>query len=376
MKHCYTTEILDPGARGFIARVPGVREIERLFTEPSSVGRGNLCVEGGLTLVAGPGMGKSSLLRHLLHFMTTERQIPTALVALPSCQSYPGESGFYRYLAQLILQALPQWQRLPLLSTPRYAAVRAALAEPAWDVSGAALPEVTPRGLERWISRIGSAATHAGGICLLIDNVDEVCPASWKVGFVTALRFVFQASAGVTPIYAAWKLFADESLPGSNYFRNVTRPMFLAPLGEVPRADGGVGERQQLVALGLPELPAEALLRLSELAGGHPQLLHQLLSDLCAPLAPGRSASDLGPEMVEALLRGGAADRQRELVRRMLAGAADLATALREIDAARGTRRYSYQGLPKMLVASGLVDKDSEGWARVPQRVREAVTRE
>ena len=88
---------------------------------------------------------------------------------------------------------------------------------------------VTPRGLAKWVSALGQAATHAGGMCLLVDDVDVTAETSWKAAFVAALRFTFQSASGITPIYAAWKLFLDESLPGSNYFRNVTRPVFLEP---------------------------------------------------------------------------------------------------------------------------------------------------
>ncbi len=62
MDHPYTTERLAPGSGAAVLRVPGAREVTRLFPEPSAIGRGSLRVEGGITLVAGPGMGKTTLL--------------------------------------------------------------------------------------------------------------------------------------------------------------------------------------------------------------------------------------------------------------------------------------------------------------------------
>src|SRR5947208_13719489 len=102
VNHTYTTASLAADDARFLARTPGVSDIERLFPSPSSAGRGRLAVEGGVSVVAGPGMGKTSLLANLAHKLDRDRNLVTTLVALPVASTYPGEDGFYAFLGDLV----------------------------------------------------------------------------------------------------------------------------------------------------------------------------------------------------------------------------------------------------------------------------------
>lgn len=369
MQHPYTLDALPAGDPRVVPRTPGLRDIERLFPAPVSVGRGRLAVEGGVSIVAGPGLGKTTLLAQLAEALDRERHLATAVVAFPDTAGMLGEDGFYRYLAALVVRI-----RQSLLASPRivqtpFAAVRAVLAaEPAWDGGGSAghLPGsavMTPRGFESWMHALGAAAVHAPGLGLLFDDVDAVTPASWKSAFVAALRFTFQSCAGVTPIYALYRVYADESLPGSNYFRNVTRPLFLEPLS--------TAERQALLHLALPALTEESSRRIFSQVGGHPRLVHALLADLCAALPDGSDGDELTPADVDALLGGEAVERQHALVGALIARTPGLIEALRELTASQEPR--AYRGLSRGLVASGLVDQDADGNAVVPARIAETL---
>lgn len=349
-----------------VTRVPGVRELLRLFPDPSSVGRGSLAVEGGITVVAGPGMGRTALLRQLVPALEQERGLPAALVTMPEPSAAAGDDGFRSFLAALVDQARAGLLASPLVEAPELAPLRAALEQPAHD-EAAGGPGLSPRDLERWVTRLGDAASRGGGVCLLVDAVDAAAAMPWKIAFMAALRFAFQAAARVTPIYASWRLFLDESAPGSHYFRNVTRPVFLAPLAAEPRLAGEPSERDAFVDRTLPGLSPSARGRVFALAGGHPKLLQRVLSDLrdAAPAAP----AELDAARVDALLAAAAAE-QRALAARFISGSAELASALREL--ARG-RAYPYRSLSKEMVASGLVDRDAEDRARVPDLVRDVL---
>lgn len=359
-----TTESLPGGAAGPVQRVPGLRDLLRLFPDPSSVGRGSIAVEGGITVVAGPGMGRTTLLRQLVPALERERGIPVALITLPSPSGSGGEDDFRAYLAALVAQARAGLLGSELLDSTDQAPLRAALEEPALD-EGAEEAGITPRGLERWVARLGGAAARTGGVCLLVDEVDGAAVAPWRVAFMAALRFAFQTAARVTPIYASWRLFLDESSPGSHYFRNVTRPLFLTPLAAAAPDPGEVAERDALVERTLPRLSPAARARAFELAGGHPQLLQRVLSDVRAGVRGEPAALDAPG--VDALLAGAPSAEQRALAARLISGSAELATALREL--ARG-RAYPYRNLSRVMVASGLVDRDAQDQARVPELVR------
>jgi hypothetical protein len=204
----------------------------------------------------------------------------------------------------------------------------------------------------------------------MFDDVDAVAPAAWKPAFIAALRFTFQSCAGVTPIYALYRVYGDEAQPGSNYFRNVTRPLFLEPLSAT-RARDGASEREALVRLALPALPQPAIARIDQLVGGHPLLLHALLGALAAALPDGSDGADVTAGDVEALLDHAAVDEQHALAVALLGRTPGLAEALRELVAAPEPRPH--RGLSRGLVASGLVDQDAGGNAVVPGRVREVL---
>jgi energy-coupling factor transporter ATP-binding protein EcfA2 len=351
----YTTHSLEQGDPRFLPRTPGLRDVMRLFPAPVSVGKGHLGVEGGVTLVGAPGLGKTSLLRHLKHALEQERQMPAALVKLPPIDDSAAVDSFPRYLALLVAELREQ-----LLASPLVTWQDALLPEPPWDGGGDG-PAMTPRGLERWVRGLGQRAAQAHGLTLLFDDLDRLSVVPWRVAFVAALRFIFQAAAGLTPVYATWRLYFDESLPGSNYFRNVTRPIFLGPLD-------AAGERSALVDLGLPALPPPTRARLFELAGGHPRLLHQILSDLDERLGPGAEA-ELTPDELDRLLAAPAGEGARGLVAELITGSPALPSTL----AAIGRGRYRYAELPRSVTASGLVDRDPDGHARVPLLVSRAV---
>ena len=353
-----------PGGASPVPRTPGVRELLRLFPDPSSVGRGSIAVEGGITVVAGPGMGRTTLLRQLVSALERERGLPVALVTMPEPERGEGGDGFHRWLASLVEQARAGLLGSALLASAELEPLRAALEEPAVDEGGGA-PEVTPRGLERWVARLGAASGRTGGVCLLVDDVDSAAAMPWKIAFMAALRFAFQAAARVTPIYASWRLFLDETAPGSHYFRNVTRPVFLTPLGATPASPGEPPERDALATAAVPGLAPAARARVFELAGGHPQLLEHVLADLRAGLRGDPALLDATG--VDALLGGAHAAGERALAARLLAGSPELATTLRELARADA---YPFRNLSKVTIASGLVDRDAEDRAVVPELVR------
>lgn len=351
----FTTASLGPADPRFLTRVPGVREIDHLFAVPASVGRGTLGVEGGVSVVAGPGMGKTSLLNRLARILDEQRGFATAIVRAPGIRPYRDESGFYPYLGA-ILGGIEQGLRR---STEAASLVG--------DFSSAhqAGEGVTPRVFEERIRAIGAAASHATGLCLLLDDLDGIVEAPWRHAFVAALRFTFQSCPGVTPIYAVWLLFRDESLAGSNYFRNVTHPVFLSPLLSSESADGG--GRAALIRSGLPDASAGDVARISEVGGGHPQLLHRLAGDvLSSGWRPGCGAD------VDGLLDPRVVEEQRTLVRSLLAASPGLDEALRG-HARKGSAGAAYRSLPKGLIASGLVDEAPDGQVRIPERVRDCL---
>lgn len=346
-----------------VARAPGVRELLRLFPDPVSVGRGSIAVEGGITVVAGPGMGRTTLVRQLVPALERERGIPVAFVSLPD-PTGTGDAGFRRWLGALVEQARAGLLASALVTAPEQAELRAALSEAASE-EGASGLEVTPPGLERWVARVGAAA-RTGGVCLLVDDVDRAAAEPWKVAFMAALRFAFQSSARVTPIYACWRLYLEETSPGSHYFRNVTRPVFLAPLSSAPGAAGQPSERDALVERELPGLSGAARARVFALAGGHPQLLERVLSDL---RQAGGEAAAIDGVAVDALVAA-ALPGERALAAGLLAHSPELAAALRELARAEA---YPYRSLSKVMVASGLVDRDAGERAVVPELVRAAL---
>jgi hypothetical protein len=353
----YTTESLGPTDPRFVTRVPGVREIDHLFAVPASVGRGTLGVEGGVSIVAGPGMGKTSLLNRLARVLDEQRGFAAAIVRAPDIDRYRDDEGFYPYLGALLAcieGALPKSIDVAAMTGGR---TRSSDID---EVSEGA----TPRLFEERIKAIGAAASRATGLCLLFDDLDAIVDAPWKQAFVAALRFTFQSCPGITPVYAVWLLFRDESLAGSNYFRNVTHPVFLSPLARSESAEGG--GRSALVRLGLPGASPEDLARISHLGGGHPQLLHRLCADV---VASGWRTGHAVP--TDGRFDARAIDQQRALVRALLAGSPGLGEALRELDHRAPARATAYRDLPKGLIASGLVDEGDGGEARIPERVRD-----
>src|SRR5215218_5760852 len=119
--HPYTLASLGADDPRFLVRTPGVADIERLFPSPSSAGRGRLAVEGGVSVVAGPGMGKSSLLANLARRLDGDRNLATALVAAPRAAGYPGEGGFYAFLADLVRALRGALAASPRLGEPVFA---------------------------------------------------------------------------------------------------------------------------------------------------------------------------------------------------------------------------------------------------------------
>ncbi|MDX2024590.1 MAG: hypothetical protein SF187_30390 [Deltaproteobacteria bacterium] len=367
----YTTQSLAANDPRWVDRQPGVAEIERMFPSPVAEGKGRKAVEGGVSVVAGPGMGKTSLLAQLAAKLHRDRRLITAQITIPDVGSYADEAGFYAFLGEIVLRTrqslLQAMQGItpPAAQDASYNEIHAALQlEPSWDV-----PEtqaMTPRGFERFIATLAQAALHTPGICLLFDDVDKVATAPWKGPFISALRFVFQASSGITPIYALWTLFGDESLPGSNYFRNVTRPVFLEPLS----ADASTpGSRFELVAVGFPELVPSTRLAISRLVGGHPLLLQKFLADLAQRVPDVDARAQLGPEHLAAALGPDAVAEQQQLVATLLSMSARLGTALADLEG----KGLPYASLPRGLVASGFVDKDDEGFATLIERAREVL---
>ncbi len=350
VQHQYTTGPLGPDASTRVERVPGARDIARLFQEPASSGRGALTVEGGITVVGAPGMGVTTLLARLSDLLERERAMPVARIELPVQGGDGGPDAFYRFLGALVDQARAGLLLSPRLRAPDGGALAAALAdEPPWEGDE---PAITPRGLERWIAQLAPGARRTGGVCLLVDGIDHAAATSWKAALVAALRFTFQSSVGVTPVYGAWSLFLDESLPGSNYFRNVTRPLFLSPLS--PR------ERHALVDAGLPALSPAARARLDALVGGHPRLWHSALSAIAGALGSPEEAAALAEADVDALLERTLAD-DRAFVAAMLRAAPALAPRLRALRSTPGKAS-------RALLASGLVD-ERDGVAVVPARI-------
>ncbi len=367
LPHRYTTAALTPDDPCFVARTPGLADLVRLFPSPSSPGRGRLAVEGGVSVVAGPGMGKTSLLRALASHLEAHRNMAAAYVSVPAASQYPGEDGFYALLGDLVRGLRAALRGSTPMDTPAFERVAQVLAlEPAWDVDGA-LPGMSPRGMERWIAQLGAAAVQTPGLCLLFDDADNVVGASWKNAFVAGLRFTFQTCAGITPVYALWSLFADESLAGSNYFRNVTRPFFLEPLGGTAYIQGR-SEREILLDVHLSGCPSAASAAIFALAGGHPQLLHRVLGDVCDALDDAHALTTLAPGALDALLAP-YAEAQRRLARDLVAGTPGLAAALRDL----ARQSAGGRAMPVGLVASGLVDHDAQGVPVLPGRVREVV---
>jgi hypothetical protein len=343
----YTTDSLGDDDPRFLTRVPGVKEIDHLFAVPASVGRGTLGVEGGVSVVAGPGMGKTSLLNRLARFLGDERGVATAIVQLPAVEPYREESGFYPYLDAVLTR------------------IEAGLGRHTGAAGAGPGPEeTTPRVFAERIGDIGAAASQASGLGLLFDDLDRIIGASWKHAFVAALRFTFQSCPGITPVYAVWMLFRDESLAGSNYFRNVTHPVFLSPL---PASPGG-GDRAALVRQCLPEASAGDVARVSSLGGGHPQLLHRLLADV---VASGWQAGRGVP--IDGRMGAQVIETQRRLVRSLLDASPGLGEALREIARKAETHPSPFRSLPKGLLASGLIDEGAGGEACIPLRVRDCI---
>ncbi len=345
-----------------LARSPGVREIEHMLPSPVSVGKGSLGVEGGITVVAGSGMGRTSLLHQLQAALESERGIAAALVTAPAAEDYPGQTGFYRLLGDLVTRIREALLRRTGLALGPFAPVATELApEPAWDV-GADPSAMTPRGLAQWMTGLGEAAAHTPGVCLLFDDIDHAASATWSSAFVSALRFTFQTCPGVTPIYAAWSVFLDESAPGSNYFRNVTRPLFLEPFN--------AGEcAAQVATAGIPAFFAPSVVRL---AGGHPKLLQRVLADLGRAWAGRHTpAGDVAPsgsvdEVIAPDSRGAQVELAASLVARLPPMLVDRLRAI-------PLRPLAYRTLPRALTASGLVACGEGDEAFVPERVLAAL---
>jgi hypothetical protein len=360
----YTTDSLASGDLRLVPRHPGIAELERLFAAPASVGRGTIAVEGGVSLIAGPGMGKTTMLRQLAHVLGGQRQIATAFVRLPSVRAYRAPDGFYPYLGAVLAAV-----RVTLLALSRDGALPGEAHSVLQQLSAeiAAPERVTPPIFEHWMRELGTVASHGSGLCLLFDDVDDLYEAPWKQAFVSALRFTFQACPGITPVYGVWMLFRDESLAGSNYFRNVTRPVFLAPLS---RSDPSDGPRGALMRYGLAGATAEDMQRVSSLVGGHPQLLHRLLGDVAASgWTSGRQLS------VDALLDPSTLEDQRRFASSLLAASPGLTQALQQLAERLASERVPYRSLAKGLAASGLVDESPPGDVFIPQWIADCLAR-
>jgi hypothetical protein len=349
----------------FVDRQPGVQDIERLFPSPVTAGKGRMAVEGGVSVVGGPGMGKTSLFAQLASRLTADRRITTATVPFPDVSQYLGDEGFYAFLGALVLRirgGLLQSQRV-LEDTASPVAI-ALQPEPVWDVPGA--QAMTPRGFERFIAHVAQSALHTPGICLLFDDVDQIATSTWKGPFISALRFVFQTSSGITPIYALWTLFGDESLPGSNYFRNVTRPVFLEPLA---RESAETETRAKLIAAVLPEISTDVRGAIGRLAGGHPLLLQRLLGDLSTVVPNAAERAKLTPQSLDQSFGTALVNEQQQLVLRLLGLSPGLAAALSSLR----SKQLPYVSVPKGLVSSGFVDQNDQGIAVLAGRASEVI---
>ncbi len=342
----YTTDSLGPHDPRFMTRMPGASEIEHLFAAPASVGRGTLSVEGGISIVAGPGMGKTTLLNRLAFTLRHERGVATEIVQLPPIDAFLDRNGFYRYLGAVLANIQESGARASPTDEAHF---------------------VTPQIFGARLAEIGEVASRETGLCLLFDDLDRLVDAPWKQAFVAALRFTFQSCPGITPVYALWRLFRDESLPGSNYFRNVTHPIFLSPL---TRDGAGGGGRPALVRVGFPNASPEDVARVSALVGGHPLLLHRFLADVVV------SGWESGGEArVDSLLTPEAIDAQRQLVGTLLDASPGLAEALKQLATRITGAEASYRMLPKGLIASGLVDEAEGGTVFIPRRVEDRLYR-
>jgi len=369
MSYAYTLAALDGEDERFVDRRPGMRDVERLFPSSVSAQKGSLAVEGGVSLVAGPGMGKTSLLRRLERRLATERGLLTAFVEMPDADGYPDEGGFYGFLGELAARIHTGLRAAARVAPSIFEPVTAVLAEePTYDVDQAA-GAMSPRGFQRFIAGLAQAGVHSPGLVLLFDEVDHVIRASWKNAFLAALRFTFQTSAGMTPFYGVWNLFGDESLPGSNYFRNVTRPIFFEPFAM--GTETAPGERRLLITRGFPALSAAAVAHVGRVAGGHPQLLQRVLADLGEALAseaPERVATlteddvedALGPERIQA---------EEALAASLVSATPALLKPLQTLLRAPLPAR----ALSRALFASGLLDSDENEMAFVPLRVQAAL---
>ena len=361
MKHLYTSAPLPPDSPAHVARTPGARDVVRLFPEPRAAEHGSLGVEGGITLVAGPGMGRTTVLGQVQAALERERRIPSARVELPVQAS---DAGFYSFVGALASGARDALARSRCLAEPEHAPLRAALAQPLpFDVTSdpAAL---SVRGLQSWITELGRAAAQGRGCCLLFDGLDAVAQRDWASALVAGLRFTFQAAGGVTPIFALWDLYFEESLPGSNYFRNVTRPIFISPLSAAP---AGTSERDQLIDVSLAGLGAPARAAAGAIAGGHPGLLQATLAALAervdAAALPGLDAAT-----VRALLAP-ARPELRDRAAALLARVPQLQSALRRL----AEESVAHAALPRALLTAGLVDLAADGRATLPECVRDAL---
>jgi len=353
----------------FLDRRPGMRDVERLFPSSVSAQNGSLAVEGGVSLVAGPGMGKTSLLRRLEKRLSSERGLLTAFVEVPDADGYPDEGGFYGFLGELVSRIDVGLRAAAAQASSTFDGVTAALGDvPAYDIDqeGRAM---SPRGFQRFIAGVAQAGVHTPGVVLLFDEVDHVVRATWKNAFLAALRFTFQTSAGITPFYGVWNLFGDESLPGSNYFRNVTRPIFFEPFAMGTEAEPG--ERRLLVQRGFPGLAPAAVAHVGRVAGGHPQLLQQVLGDLREALGaedPARLATFSAID-VENVLGAARIRAEVALATSLLAATPALVKPLQMLISAPLPAR----ALSRALFASGLLDSDENGMSCIPGRVRAAL---
>lgn len=361
----FTLDPLNADDPRFVERHPGVQEVERLFPSPVTSGKGSVAIEGGVSIVGGPGMGKTSLLAQLAARLDRDRRLTTATVPLPRVADFHGEQSFYPFLGQLVLRIRQALGQAPRLADPALAPVAAALQpEPVWD--GPQAHTMTPRGFERFIGPLAQAAQRTPGVCLLFDDVDPVVSAPWKGPFISALRFVFQASTGITPIYSLWTLFGDESLPGSNYFRNVTRPLFLEPLPFDPAAPGS---RFALIDRALPHLQPQTRVALARKVGGHPLLLHRLVGDLARRLPGEADQTGLAADAIDAALGPEIVAEQCALIADLLARSPGLPAALKELS----RNPLPMTRVMRGVVASGLVDDDEQGGSQLPVRVRSVI---
>jgi hypothetical protein len=156
----YRLAPLSPDDPAFVVRAPGARECLRLFPEPSASGRGSLGVGGGITMVAGPGMGRTSLLAQVQQALESQLRVPCARV-----QASPDRTsrGFQAFLGELAEQARLGLSRSPPTAAPEHAALRAALqAALPGDVPGQP-GQLTPRALQGWVDGVGRAPPRRAG---------------------------------------------------------------------------------------------------------------------------------------------------------------------------------------------------------------------